>query len=452
MFVYAWRNWFVSLCGLILLTTLSQHHDMPRTMLGIAGLNPWNLVLGVILVAWLTQRRPGYDHPPRYFLVAFAAYVALLVLGGVRAMFDSEVMVARGHWAGQNRLLFDLILNPLKYVLVGVLFFDGCRTRRQAWLGVHTLLLLGLLHALMMYKTMKGIVFLGNYEDARRMTDKMIGLHANDLAGLLTFAFWSLIVYATLIKGRWRWAGIAAAVVILPAIVGCYSRAAFVANVGLALALGVVRWRKLLFLFPLAAVVVILLFPRVATRLTMGLTGEAVSVTGETDWNEVTAGRTENLWMPTLEQIAEAPLIGHGRLAIWRTHCYDEILAREGNVATHPHNSYLEMLLDSGMVGLSVVLVLLVSLGWMATSMLRSRGDVLVTLAGGMGFVAVVNVAILGLSGQFFYPKESMLWLFCATGLTLRAWCVRGTAVAGSTGRFDAIAKPGLLPSRGVPG
>ena len=42
---YAWKDWFKSLCGLILLIGIIQHPDMPRNVLGIQGLNPWNLIL-----------------------------------------------------------------------------------------------------------------------------------------------------------------------------------------------------------------------------------------------------------------------------------------------------------------------------------------------------------------------------------------------------------------------
>jgi hypothetical protein len=55
--VYAWRNWFVAACGLILLTGVSGHPDFPKYILGIQGLNPWNVLLAVVVLAWLVRRR-----------------------------------------------------------------------------------------------------------------------------------------------------------------------------------------------------------------------------------------------------------------------------------------------------------------------------------------------------------------------------------------------------------
>ena len=51
--IYAWRNWFVSLCALMLLTSVLGRPDMPRSIGGIAGLNPWNLLLAFVFLAWL---------------------------------------------------------------------------------------------------------------------------------------------------------------------------------------------------------------------------------------------------------------------------------------------------------------------------------------------------------------------------------------------------------------
>ena len=55
--VYAWKDWFKSLCGLILLMAVIHHEDMPTNMFGIQGFNTWNILFSVIFLAWLTDRR-----------------------------------------------------------------------------------------------------------------------------------------------------------------------------------------------------------------------------------------------------------------------------------------------------------------------------------------------------------------------------------------------------------
>jgi len=43
--VYAWRrDWFVALCGSIVLVAFLEHRDMPRHIFGIQGFNLWNFL------------------------------------------------------------------------------------------------------------------------------------------------------------------------------------------------------------------------------------------------------------------------------------------------------------------------------------------------------------------------------------------------------------------------
>ena len=55
--VYAFRDWYKSLCGLILLMAVIEHPDMPKSIMGVQGLNPWNLLLMIVVVAWFLQRQ-----------------------------------------------------------------------------------------------------------------------------------------------------------------------------------------------------------------------------------------------------------------------------------------------------------------------------------------------------------------------------------------------------------
>ena len=50
--IYAYRDWFKSVCGLILLMAVIQHPDLPKNILGIQGMNAWNILLVNVLLAW----------------------------------------------------------------------------------------------------------------------------------------------------------------------------------------------------------------------------------------------------------------------------------------------------------------------------------------------------------------------------------------------------------------
>ena len=413
--VYAWRDWFVALCGLILMTVVSQHPDMPHGVLGIPGLNPWNLVLFVVVVAYIVNRPPREQRSSRAVSWLFAAYCLMQIVGFFRVLPDADLLASRGY--SQQYIWNELLINPLKYLLVGYLIYDGTRTRKRLLICVLTILIFCLMHALLIYKGMKATIFLGDYQDARRLMPKLIGLHPIDLAGLLNMGFWSCIVAASFWHKKWRWAAIISAALILPTLIGCQSRAAYAAFIMVGLALGLVRWRRMLLIVPVLIIVAIIVFPQIVERLTYGFDTSQRTISNDTNWNTVSAGRTHNVWAPTVSQIIESPLIGHGLLSICRTGSYDVIMDREGVVPSHPHNSYLEVLSDSGLLGLSIIVSYLVFLGYRALRSFRTRHDPLLCLCGGISFVAVINICMLGVFSDFFYMKESMLWFVCAAAM-----------------------------------
>jgi O-antigen ligase len=428
----AWRDRFVALCGLVLLSVVSQHPDMPTSILGIPGLNPWNFCLFMIALSFFSQVNEPLPPAPLILKVLLGLYGGVLAIGAVVCLLDLETIYARRPLLpfvdieSFKDAFLDLVANPAKYVATGIMLYLSCRTRKQVWQGIITLCLLGVAYSALTYKALKANIFLGDYNDVRRLLSKLVGVHANDLAGLLTMCFWAAAVVAVLQRGKYVRYAVAAAACIFPAVVGCQSRAAYVANAAIAFALSAVRFRRMLLVFPLLIVAAVLLFPQVASRVMMGFdVKESTFSDNETDWNEVTAGRTYNIWEPVIRDIEASPIFGHGRLAIARKSCTIDILKREGFVPTHPHNSYLELMIDSGVIGLSITLALLVTVGYMGLSLLWTRGDPLVEIVGACGFLAVVNVMVLGMSSTFFYPKESSMWLLLTIALTTRIWAIQ---------------------------
>jgi hypothetical protein len=147
---YAWRDWYRALCGLILLMAVIEHPHMPKTLLGMQGLNPWNLVLLVVLAAWLVaRRREGlvWDMPGHVNLLLLA-YLAVVLVGFARMMRNPGPLAEEG----TARFVSAYLVNTLKWVAPGLLLFDGARTReRFVWglasaLGVYFLIALQIIN------------------------------------------------------------------------------------------------------------------------------------------------------------------------------------------------------------------------------------------------------------------------------------------------------------------
>jgi oligosaccharide repeat unit polymerase len=432
--IYAWKDWFLALCGLILLTVLLEHPEMPHTVMGIQGLNPWNIVLAVIVVAWLTTRRLDGSHwdMPGFVTALFGLYLVLTGITYVRGAMDL------GSLPEEYRETFfsftsDEIINPLKLIVPGLMLFDGCRTRNRMLMAVCCVLLLGVGYALLVLKTMPFGELAGSSDFMlfRYRINRDTGLHANDMAMLLVGAFWSLVAAYALYRTKlWRFGMAGAAAIVFLAMALCFSRAGYVSFVAVGLLFGLFVWRPLLAILPIVGLLVCVAIPSIPARLGMGIgTGTAVSQDAS-DLNEITSGRMTTIWPPVIEYISDSPLLGYGRRATVRTGVYD-ILSAEGEPVGHPHNAYLEVLIDAGLVGLAIMLAFYGTLSIMAVRLLRYRGDPLCVAVGGMAMATITALLVSGLSSQSLFPTVSMFAMWCAIGLLVRAYVsVRQSAAA----------------------
>ncbi|MCA9255558.1 MAG: O-antigen ligase family protein [Phycisphaerales bacterium] len=434
------RKWYWSLCGLLFVTVLTQNPSMPTMIGGVQGLNPWNATFAVIAFAWLLDRRrdPKRASASPQAVMLVMMYVALLCVIGLIAAFD--VGGFRGEYVGRftrKDVIIETMINPLKYLAVGVMFYDGALTRNRVKLALFSAVGSGLCYSLLMFKSLREKVFTINYSQARRVTDKIIGLFANDLAELTAFTLLAACLLVLIIRPAWLKAlWLSVAVAAIPAFVALKSRAGFLAFCLGGLTLGVLRYRKLLLLLPAAVVFVIAINPSVLDRALQGVGAHSY----QTNWDEVSAGRTTYLWPPTMEQIRESPIVGHGRYGILRTDCYDAMIAAGARgVPQHPHSAYLEILLDAGSVGFVICMTCFGAIAWTSWTLLRNRRDPLMAVLGGIGLAAVVVELTAALTGSSFYPTQSAVPYLCVWGVVLRVAAEQRAYVAA---RKSAAARP----------
>ena len=96
-----------------------------------------------------------------------------------------------------------------------------------------------------------------------------------------------------------------------------------------------------------------------------------------------------------------------------------------GYTPTHPHNAYLDMLIDSGVAGLIPVMVMYGALFWVSASLCRDRSNPLFQVAGAASLAAVVALLLMGVSGQTLFPKENAQMAWCLYAIAIRVWVDR---------------------------
>jgi len=421
LILYARRDWFVSLCGAILLMAVVQHPDMPRNVGGIQGFNPWNAVMLSVLVSWLWQRKKRglvWD-APRSVVWTLSLYGAVVIVAFGRMIFDPTNLDHRT----TAYLVSEYLVNCIKWVLPGVILYDTCRTRRQITVGLVTVLGLYLLLAIQVIRWMPlEYAMAGDSLSYRasKIIQNEIGYNRVNMSTLLAGGSWAFVA-ATLLFKRWP----AKALLLGGALTVAFGQALTAGRTGYAvwalvgLTFGFFKWRRLLVLMPVAAILVLTILPGVSERLFKGFADRQGAMEVEADETQITSGRNR-IWPFVLARIGEAPLIGYGRLAMNRLGL-DQFLKEElGEDFAHPHNAYLEVLLDSGIVGLCLVMPFYAIVLWRSIVLFTNRSDSTSAAVGGVSLALVVALMSAGAGSQTFYPREGAVGMWAAIGLLLR--------------------------------
>ena len=442
--IYAWKDWYKSLCGLVVLMAVLEHKDMPRTIFDVPGLNPWNVLFFAVVLAWMFRRRREslrWDLP-RVPVVLLWLGLGVLLLGFVRLVADRQSLTGEMTIA---ELISDYLFNPIKWVIVGLLLFDGCRNRRRLVLGLASLLALYFLISLEVIRWVvpSGALHGGDLSSYTiNRLHREIGYHKNDLSVMLAGASWALFAMLPLLRSVRQRAGILlASFVVLFAQVLTGGRGGYLAWCGVGLVLGLIRWRRYLVLAPLIIILFISLVPGAGERALRGIYEDPATGSEEVDLEEFTAGRNL-LWPRVLDTISESPIIGYGRAAMQRTGLSawyaDSQGGDEESYISHPHNAYLEILLDSGVVGLLIALAVYGYLAAAAFVLLRDRRDPVFLSMGGIALSLILAQLVGSITGQSLYPREATLGMWCAIGLLLRVWVQRSSATANARDRHPA--------------
>jgi hypothetical protein len=435
--IYAWKDWYASLCGLILLMAFLEHKDMPKAIFGVGGLNLWNILFFSVLFAWMfTRNRKGLRWDlPRRLNILLLLYLGVVLVGFVRMIVDHHGFAVLNAFLSEEsgELMYpsgavrELLFNTLKWTIPGLLLFDGCRSRTQLtqalWCVLGIYFLLGL--QVIKWMPLGSIAESGKIFEQRavRVLDREIGYQRVDLSMMLAGAAWAIFSLRLLAKKKsLQTFVVLASMCTFFAQLLTGGRGGYVAWSAVGLALCLLRWRKYLLLAPVGVLLVVLAVPSVGDRIFQGMNNSQV------DEYELTAGRNV-MWPHVLQKISEAPLFGYGRMGMPRSGTSAEVLEKEGESFRHPHNAYLEMLLDSGIVGLALVLPFYAVVLWQSVSLFRDSRSPVFVAVGGITFSLVFALLVSGMSAQSFYPREGNVGMWCAIGLMLRVSVERARAL-----------------------
>lgn len=441
--IYAWKDWFKGLCGLILLTTVIGRPEFRENFAGIQGLNIWNILFADVFLAWLMNRRReglSWDMPAT-INVFLLLWLSVILIGWGRMMVDREHLPN----ATVVGLVSDQLINTIKWPIAGLLLFDGCRTRDRSKLALASILLLFALFAIQIARYVPAAVVLepGNLKP-RELVYEDVGISVNGAAKMMSGVPWAMLAVVPLLKVRkHKLLMFGACVASAYALALTAGRSGYIACAATLVFLCLLRWRRHLLLLPFVVLILPAVFPGAAARMLSGF-GE-MDAAGEevTDKYDATAGRNL-IWPYVISKIPESWVFGFGREAMQRTGLTGTLENEVGawEAVTHPHNAYLEVLLDSGLVGFVIIVGLHGLILVYSARLFVDRGDPLYTAAGGVTLALLTGHMVAYMGGQSFYPEEIDVGVWCAIGVMLRLHVERRRLV--SWARVSPVSSPGI--------
>jgi O-antigen ligase len=357
---------------------------------------------------------------PRPITVLLSLYLGVVLVGFARMIAD------RSHLedATTANLISELLINTNKCIVPGLLLYDGCRSPRRAKMALWCILGVYLWVALQVVSSMPAsAVFEGGAAMAMRVTiPEGVGFTCAMTAKMLAGSAWAfLTLLPVLARPAYKVLAAAAFALTTYALALTGTRAGYYAWGSVGLVLCLVRWQRYLLVFPVGVLLLAFVFPGATARLLEGVGEVDPSGQAVINQNSATSGRSE-VWPYVLDRIAQSPAIGYGREAMIRTGL-SEMLSRqvgEEYALGHPHNAYLQMLLDNGAIGLAVVMSFFVIILGYSGRLFRRDGDPWASGVGGMALALVLGHLVAGMGSQSFYPEYGDCGMWCAIMLMLR--------------------------------
>src|SRR5262249_17261949 len=162
-------------------------------------------------------------------------------------------------------LLSDYLFNPVKWGIIGLMLFDGCRDRRRLILSLASIFSLYLLISLQVVRWVvpSGALYGGELSSYTvRTLQREIGYHRNDLSTMLAGVSWALLATMPLVRPlKYRLGILAATFIVLFAQTLTGGRGGYLAWCCVGLTLGFVRWRRYLVLAPLIIILFVSIVP-----------------------------------------------------------------------------------------------------------------------------------------------------------------------------------------------
>ena len=388
---------------LIFLIPWAESRQLPGQMFGIVGFNLINFLFLMIGISVLAQRRVLLMRSE--MTGGLVIYILMILIAAIRGIGTIPYF---GGYYDLTKYFLNTFLKPLEIVLAGIMAFYVLREPKQATHFLRIIKLSGLM--LGMYVLFRS----GHTIDSIWGMTRTLGIHKNAISFIfLTLLSMNLVTMEYGSKGEKLFSVFCSAVYIL-AIMFVFSRMGYVTCVVVLFLYSMrkgLRW-VVLYMVGLALFWQFFIpFPvkqRIFTGTVKGYEmGIAEHLTGD-----ISAGRAET-WRACMPALRDNILFGQGRFAYIKT-----VRKKNPDLPMHPHNAYIQSLLDHGIFGSMLFIGFYVFLLIKSWHLYRRSKSKFASSYGFGFFLCTVVFLLQGYTGFRFYPyEESYFFWFYLGGM-----------------------------------
>lgn len=411
IFILLWNKPLYALGIFIFLLPYSSTELFRDSLGSLPGAKPLHLLALFVMAIAVINYRQSTKMPK--FASLFAVFILIIFTASIvrsLAYFETINWLREVELSLFNYILSDFVKPLLYFIPIIIIVKFTTRFKHLEFLLKILVLSITALSIYLLYSCLFKIGFNGDIRQIEEYYALNLGLHRNDLANFYIIGFPLVLANCFLKKNIMSFLSIGLSVA---AIGFLYSRTAYIIMLlAFIFYLFISKRAKFLPVFlVLAFALSFIISASIIERASKGLESN--------DLELISAGRIEGIWLPLVEEFtgdAGDLLLGKGRYAILSSQAAQRELIL---IVEHPHNMYLEQLIDAGLIGLITFMLFFILLLKKAFKSLGNIRDYKVREYQYAMIVSIVSYLIAGMTGRSFFPLLSNGYLWIIAGLAI---------------------------------
>ena len=412
LFVYFFlRKPLPVLAVFIILVPFSGTLLFREPFLNLPGAKPLHLLALFMIFIAIINHKQAMVIPKRIFwlMVLYLAFFSVTFMRSVPLLdiinlYDDDQL-------SRIRYVLSHYLKPMIYFIPFIIIMKYCKRRQDIDTIINVMVMsITFLSVYLLFSYLFRIPDRGDIRQVEEYYNAALGLHRNELG---TFYIVGLPVILARFFVKKDVVGIFSICLSLAAVGFLYSRAAyFTVLFGIVIFLIISKRAKML---PLLLIIALglsfIISATIIQRASKGFESR--------DSYELLAGRLEGIWLPLIDEYTRDPqklIFGNGRYAILTSKAQGRGFILETG---HPHNIFLELLLDAGLTGLIGITAVFAFLLLQAWRSLKDIKDAKMLEYQYAMCVSLICFLISGMTDRSFFPKHDNCFLWLVVGLSL---------------------------------